>query len=250
MIYVLGRENNMGTMKNVSLSDRFEVSFNRIHEALKKIVKIHDDRFIVLLRTGARNHPIIDTFKNDLEQYAKLRNAIVHGKSKIGYYIAEPNIKVVEHIEKIASIITKPNYALSISTKEVIFYESNESILSVMDGIKEYGHTQYPIYTNKHCDGLLNTGAILKWMITNGVHKFSNLSNVKISDVMEVENNSHLMFVPKDIDIFEVEDLFEMAHKNKRDLTAVLITENGKANESPLGLITAWDLIEIDYTID
>ena len=235
---------------NIKSSERFEVSFNSIHESLKKIVKIHDDRFVVLLRQGAKNHPIIAAYKSDLEQYAKLRNAMVHGKSEMNYYIAEPNIKVVEHIEKIAAILSRPNYALSIATKKVVFYDSSDSILSVIDGIREYGYSQFPIYTNHQCDGLLSTGSILKWMATNGFHSFSSLAEVKISEIMTGVSPAPIMFVSKNRNIFEVEDLFETAHKNKRDLAAVIITENGNSNETPLGLITAWDLIEIDYTVD
>jgi predicted transcriptional regulator len=238
------------SITNLKLSERFEVSFNSIHESLKKIVKIHDDRFVVLLRVGAKNHPIIETYIRDLEQYAKLRNAMVHGKNEIEYYIAEPNIKVVEHIEKIAAILGRPNFALSIATKEVVYYDSSESILSVIDGIKEYGYSQYPIYTDHACDGLLSTGTIIKWMATNGVRSFSSLADVKTSEIMRGVIPAPLMFVPKNMNIFEVEDLFETAHKNKRDLGAVIITENGKLNETPLGLITAWDLIEIDYTTE
>ncbi|WP_180954200.1 hypothetical protein [Bacillus sp. M6-12] len=54
----------------------------------------------------------------------------------------------------------------------------------------------------------------------------------------------------KNIDIFEAEDLFEKAHKHKQYLSIIIITENGMPHEAPLGLITAWDLIEIDYTAD
>ncbi|PLS16803.1 hypothetical protein CVD28_17185 [Bacillus sp. M6-12] len=89
-----------------SLSERFEVSFNQIHEALKRAVNINENRFMVLLRTGARNHQMINTYKKDLEQYAKLRNAMVHEKVAVGYYNAEPNERVVDHIEKIALILT------------------------------------------------------------------------------------------------------------------------------------------------
>ena len=52
------------------------------------------------------------------------------------------------------------------------------------------------------------------------------------------------------MNIFDIEELYENAHKEKRDLEIVIITENGLKNEKPLGIITAWDLIEIDYTAD
>ncbi|MBM7656256.1 hypothetical protein JOC76_005817 [Neobacillus cucumis] len=50
--------------------------------------------------------------------------------------------------------------------------------------------------------------------------------------------------------IFEIENIFEKAYKKKRKIEGVIITENGKIDEVPLGIITAWDLIQIDYTID
>lgn len=30
----------------------------------------------------------------------------------------------------------------------------------------------------------------------------------------------------------------------------VIVTENGRRTEKPLGVVTPWDLIEIDYTVD
>lgn len=232
------------------LSERFEVSFNQIHDALKRIVKIQDDRFTVLVRVGAKYHQAIETFKDDLEQYAKLRNAIVHDKVAIGYYIAEPNRDVVEHIEKIAKVLNSPNFATSIATKNVIFYNYEDSILKVIQGIKEHSYSQYPIYRNKECIGLLTTGAIVKWMALNVVDSIVQLESIKVSDILKYEEEHPISFVPKSINIFEVEEVFENAHKDKKDLEAVIITENGKRNETPLGLITAWDLIEIDYTVE
>ncbi|WML60291.1 hypothetical protein [Neobacillus sp. PS2-9] len=77
-----------------------------------------------------------------------------------------------------------------------------------------------------------------------------NLSDIHVSDIMMYEKEHPIEIVAKDINIFEVENIFEQAHKKKRKLEGVIITENGKADEAPLGIITAWDLIEIDYTVD
>lgn len=232
------------------LSERFEVAFNQVHDALKDIVNIPDDRFVALLRSGANKYQVVNTYKDDLEQYAKLRNAMVHEKVEIDYYIAEPNIKVVEHIEKIARILSQPNYALSIATKKVVYFNFEDSILDIIQAIREFGYSQYPIYKNRECIGLLTNGAIVNWMAKNVVNNFINLSDIKVYDIIQSEIVHPVKFVPKDINIFEVESIFEQVHFQKKDLNGVIITENGKSNEVPLGLITAWDLIEIDYTVD
>jgi predicted transcriptional regulator len=230
-------------------SERFEVAFNRIHEVLKKLVRGHSDQFVKLLNTGAKKHQMIETYQDDLQQYAKLRNAMVHDKTEIGYYIAEPHSKIVDRIEKIAEVFTKPKYALKISSKPTT-YDYNDSIQEVIQGIKEFGYSQYPIYKDGECIGLLNAGTIVNWMAENVVNSIVDLSDIKVSDIFRIKEKHPIAFAPKSIDIFQVEDIYEEAHKEKQDLEVVIITENGKNTETPLGIVTAWDLIEIDYTVD
>jgi predicted transcriptional regulator len=232
------------------LSERFEVAFNQVHDAMKDIVQINDERFVVLVKVGAKKYQIIETFKKDLEQYAKLRNAIVHEKMEIGYYIAEPNAKVVEHIEKIAHVFNRPNYALTIATKNVKYFDYQDSILKVIAAIREYGYSKFPIYKNKECIGLLTAGTIVKWLAKNIESSTVNLADVHVYDILKYEKEQPVHIVPKSVNIFEVENIFGKSHKEKQKLEGVIITENGNSNEAPLGIITAWDLIEIDYTVD
>ncbi|CAH2717016.1 hypothetical protein BACCIP111895_04205 [Neobacillus rhizosphaerae] len=233
-----------------ALSERFEVAYNQVHDALRDIVQINDDRFVVLVKVGAKKYQVIETFKKDLEQYARLRNAIVHEKMEVGFYIAEPNTKVVHHIERIANLLSQPNYALSIATKNVVFFDYLDSILKVTTAIKEHGYSKFPIYKNKKCVGLLTASSIIKWMAQNMESSLVNLSDIHVSDMMEYEKEHSIEIVAKDINIFEVENIFEKAHKKKRKLEGVIITENGYNDEFPLGIITPWDLIEIDYTVE
>ncbi|MFZ7946806.1 CBS domain-containing protein [Neobacillus sp. 19] len=240
----------MNKKQGQQLSERFEVAYNQVHEALRDIVQINDERFVVLVKVGAKKYQIIETFKKDLEQYARLRNAIVHEKMEVGFYIAEPNAKVVSHIEKIANVLSRPNYALSIASKKVVYFDVQDSILKVTDAIKEFGYSKFPIYKNKKCIGLLTAGSIVKWMAQHMEAGRVNLSDIRVSAILEYEKDRPIEIVNKSINIFEVENIFEKAHKKKRKIEGVIITENGSDDEVPLGIITAWDLIEIDYTVD
>lgn len=244
------RKMNMNKKQGPLLSERFEVAFNQVHDALRDIVQINDERFVVLVKIGAKKYQIIETFKKDLEQYAKLRNAIVHEKMEVGFYIAEPNAKVVNHIEKIANLLNRPNFALSIASKNVVYFDVQDSILKVTSAIKEYGYSKFPIYKNKKCIGLLTAGSIMKWMAQQMNSGVVNLSEIHVEDIMLVEKERPIEIVAKNINIFEVENIFEKAHKKKRKIEGIVITENGKSDEAPLGMITAWDLIEIDYTVE
>jgi predicted transcriptional regulator len=232
-----------------SLSERYEVAFNQIHDALKKQVKSRSDKFTSLVHAG-RHHRVISTYQDELFQYAKLRNALVHEKTELGYYIAEPHTEVVERIEKIARVLTSPNYALTIATKDMIFFQMEESIEDVINGIRTYNYSQYPVYHYGFCVGLLTAKGIVKWLAERMMGSIVDLSHVKIKDVFQNEKEHPLAFASKSSTIFDVEELFERYHQKKLDLEAIIITENGLKDEEPLGIITAWDLIEIDYTAD
>lgn len=53
-------------------------------------------------------------------------------------------------------------------------------------------------------------------------------------------------YVSRDTTVYEVEDMFSDAIKDKRRLLAILVSENGTESAMPLGIITAWDLYKID----
>ena len=236
--------------EDVHLAERFEVAFNQIHASLKRMVPAKTDSFSKLVTFGAKNNSIIREYQDELYQYSRLRNAIVHDKVELGYYIAEPHEEVVNRIEKISAILSKPNYALEIATRPVITFDFEDTVEEVIQGIKIHGYSQYPIYNSGKCVGLLRARGILQWMAKRFVNGIVDLKRIKVKDIYAKEHDHPIEFVSKKANIFDVEEMFEKAHQRKSKLETIMITEHGYASEQPLGLITPWDLIEIDYTTD
>ncbi|WP_010676370.1 CBS domain-containing protein [Bacillus timonensis] len=231
----------------IDLSERFEVAFNRIHKALSKMVKnVHGDIFSQLVAYGAKRHAIIRSYKDELLQFARLRNAIVHEKLRADFYIAEPHQEVVERIEEIAAILEKPVTALSISNNPVLYFNFHSSIKDVILAIHNHSYTKFPVYKDGICIGMLTSGAIMKWMAKQLSNDTIELVNIRVGEVIPYETKHLIDFVNQDCDIFAVEEMFEKRHAHGRKLEAVIITENGQTEEKPLGIITSWDLIEID----
>lgn len=236
------------TLQNL-LSERFEIAFNQIHGSLKKIVKnTTNDKFSALLRLSS-HHRMIQAFQDELYQYAKLRNALVHEKKAMGYYIAEPHEEIVHRIENIAKVLSKPNYALTIATKTVITLDWEDDLDEVMAKMKKFPFSQYPVYREKECIGLLTTRGMVNWMTDHVASRIVDLSDIKIRDVFQYEQMHPIMFAPKNINILDAEDIFKNYHQQKQDLEMIIITENGNPNEAPLGVVTAWDIIEVDYVV-
>lgn len=231
-------------------TERFEVAFNQIHQQLRVLVKNETPRFTNLVYKGAKKYSLIRTYQEELHQLGKLRNAIVHDRYDVGKYIAEPHEETVQRIEKIAEIFTRPEEALSIATKQVICFNYTDSIKKVIQGIQTYSYSQYPIYHEGYCIGLLTAKAIVKWMATNITNGIIKMEQIKVKDIYDHQSEPPLSFASKSINLFDIEEIFAIAHKQKQDLEAVIITETGRKDEQPLGVITPWDLIEIDYSLN
>ncbi|MBM7618475.1 putative transcriptional regulator [Bacillus tianshenii] len=239
----------MNTSFQQLLSERFEIAFNQIHGSLKKLAKnTTNDKFSALLRLSS-HHRMIQAFQDELYQYAKLRNALVHEKKAAGYYIAEPHEEVVQRIENISKTLSKPNYALSIASKDVITFDWEDDLDDVMSKMKQFPFSQYPVYREKECVGLLTTRGMVNWMTDHVASRIVDLSDIKIRDVFQYEQKHPITFAPKNLNILEAEDIFKDYHQQKQDLEMIIITENGKPEEVPLGVVTAWDIIEVDYVV-
>lgn len=223
------------------------MAFNQIHSVLKRL-NPHDqnDAFMKLLSEASRRHSYFQSFFVDLKQYAKLRNALVHEKLRMRTYIACPQEEVVLHIEKIARLLTAPPKAMTIASKTVITLLSSHSIEYIIQTMNTSSYNQFPIYQDGKFTFLLTEGGLIGWLAANIRNGQIQLTNHTAAELRAYEDMHNVIFVRKDLTIFEIEDLFEESFQQEKKLEAAIVTETGSPFENPLGIITPWDLIEID----
>lgn len=233
-------------------SGRFETAFNRIHKALREMVKETDsDAFVELLYSGYKNHSLIRRYKSELHQFAKLRNAIVHERVNADFYIAEPHIEVVEQIEEICREFEKPQTALSIATSPVFYYYEDAYLKDVLKVINKFDFTRFPVYDkdDKYV-ALLTSTEIIQWMAKHFSSEVIHFEDVRIKDLLTKGKNYFVTFVKEETSLYEIEELFERYHTRGKKLQAVIITETGDRHGTPIGVITPWDLLDSEPSED
>ena len=100
--------------KNVN-AKRFIAAYNRLDQGLREIYSIKRTlTFSDMIRKVANVNTVVSKFEEDLIDYARLRNAIVHKSGD--ELIAEPNIEVED-------LLSVPK-ALSVSHESGIYNES------------------------------------------------------------------------------------------------------------------------------
>ncbi|MFG6119246.1 CBS domain-containing protein [Thalassobacillus sp. B23F22_16] len=237
-----------GSQEEMELAERFEIAFNQIHQQLKAINGFpKNDNFMELVQRSKQKHSVIRHYFDNLKQYAKLRNALVHEKIRDDYYIAYPHREVVEEIEKIKQTLDQPPKAIEVATRPVLFFKSNSHLTKIVEAFNRFKVSQFPIYgDNQRFLGLLTNDGVVRWLSQNMQKGCIQLEDVRAADILKLEKNHNVRFLSENNSIFDLESSFERSFEQNQKLKAVIITADGSQHNKPLGVVTTWDLIKID----
>lgn len=228
-------------------SDRFLAAFNRIEAYLKEEGDVSKyESFSRSLNMAIKNSPMIKNFKEDLEKFSNLRNIIIHEEIRPNFVIAEPHIEIVERIEKIAEILERPQRVIPEFEREVKKVDLYDNI-EVPLGLIRNGFSQFPVYNNGKFIGLLSDKCIAKWLANFINEDIISMHEVRVDQVLkfDISNGSNVRFIDKEATIYNALSIFSEYRNKNIQVEAILITCNGKTDESLLGIITPRDLVEI-----
>ena len=224
-------------------SDRFLTAFHRIEQSMKEIIGTNDHlSFYKLVELSKRKNAIVRRYEEDLKEYATLRNAIVHHQTSTEYAIAEPHDEIVQALETIDEALAKPVTVGEMFERKVSTLQAKDTLREALVMIRDKQFTQIPVYDENVFVGLLTAVGITFWLA-------NHVENEDISWEMSVESTlqhekkkeNHL-FVPREMSIFEAEELFKDAMAKGKRLEALLITDK----DGLVGIVTPLDLMKIE----
>lgn len=232
-----------------SSARRFIAAYNRLDQGLRDIYSIKRTlNFADMIRKVASVNTVVAKFEEDLIDYGRLRNAIVHKSGD--EIIAEPNIEVVEKLEKIARIINTPPKVIDCLRPRKVFTASGDTPLKeVIREMKANGYSVVPVYISQTLVGVIN-----RKMIVEGIGKFIE-ENRDIDDAIKLpvaqsldifNETNHYEVAPASITI---ENLLYMFQQNRK-LSSVILTENGNFNEPARAVLVSADLIDLNTILD
>ncbi len=236
-------------MEKNELATRFISAYNRLDQGLRDIYSIKRTlNFSDMIRKVATVNTVVKKFEEDLIDYGRLRNAIVHRSND--EIIAEPNVDVVEKLEKIARLINTPPRVVECLRPRQVFSVNGDTILrDVVGEMWKKGFSVVPVYISGTLVGVIN-----RKMIVDGIGKF--IANGKdIDDAMQepvskcldiFNETSHYEVAPTSL---TVENLMYMFQQNRK-LSSVILTENGNYTEPAKVIIVSADIIDLNSILD
>ena len=230
-------------MQPVTLTNRFLAAFNRIDELMRKRCKMpieKHDFSAVLSEFEKRTY---FTERDFLQLASRLRNVIVHDKKDPVVELATPVLNVVERIERIAKELESPEKVEKrFVTDKVVTVTSDQTLKEVLKMVSEKQFSQFPVIQEGKIVGLLTENGITRWLSsavsTESLIEFAEFTAAMILE--HEEKRANMILIGRLRELNEIRLQFS---KNPF-LEAAIITQAGKPDQTPIGIITRWDLIE------
>lgn len=234
-----------------SNSKRFLDAYNNIDYALKTRYGLNRAMgFSDLIRKSVVMNYVVRKYEDELIDYGRLRNAIIHNNNE-NFVIAEPHDSVVKDIEHIEKLLTTPPKALdTVGNKNVLITYAGKSMREVIMLMASSNFSNIPVYKDNHLIGVANGQKILNSMgqfLISGGKCSAFLDNVQIEDMLStLQNNNYYVVKKADCTIEEALNEFSNNHK----LLAILFTKNGLNTEMPLGIMTGANVSEAQKILE
>jgi len=234
-------------------SDRFIKIYNQLDNFMRTSLEGDvKSSHVYLIDTLAKKSHLFKHYKNDLKEFAELRNAIVHNThfcgNTYGDIIAEPHDVVVEMYEDLYDKVSLPKVAKDlyrrIDDKSVMTATLDFKIIDIIKNMYNKTYTCVPIIENKKLVGVFSENVLLSLIAQKGIYDFNNITVNDIIQLTDIDSHygEYFAFCKVKDNIFDLKELFQ-DKTNKKRLEMVFVTGNGQRNEDIIGVISAWDLV-------
>ena len=230
---------------------RFIDAYNKIDYALR--VQHNFKRslsFSDMIRKAVIQNHIVRKYEDDLIDFGRLRNAIIH-KSNDKFLIAEPHTDVTEKIEKIAKLVSTPPKVIETNCVHDVFTVSYDvTVQNVIEIMAQTTYSNIPVFKDGVLIGVANGQKIIdafgEFMLSGG-DAIEFLKHKPIEEIVTIPSVTKYFEVAS-IDV-TVEDVMNMFFTNRK-LLCVILTKYGKMGETPVGIITSSDFMELNKIIE
>lgn len=230
---------------------RFISAYNQIDQSLRNQYDLSKSiSYTEAVRKAARCNAFVKKYEDQLIDYGRLRNAIVHSFNE-DVVIAEPHSHVVEEYEKIAKSICTPPLAVdTVINKDVKTLTHDTLLCDVIEGIYKSGNSNWPVYKEGMLIGVANSRKLIK-EIGKKIYEKKDLddyvNNTMIEDAInEFGQDTYYTIANKNVTLDKILNLFS----ENRKLSLIIITETGSLLEQPIGVIAIGDIMDISKQLD
>ncbi len=232
---------------------RFLQSYNKIEAQLKFLYNAKATaNFTDLVKRCSDLDITVRRYESELIDYGKLRNAIVHRTAGLEEetVIAVPCDEVVATISFIESMLCRPPRLIdAIKVKKIASVFADKPVLTAVEAFRENWQKTLIVYDHGKMAGVINSYGLyaeIEQRVKAGEDLTEFFLNTPCCEVMRRSEMERYRIMSQDATVFQVFVAFE----EKKNLLAVIITENGIFGEKALNIVTPSDFPRINRFLE
>lgn len=219
--------------------------FNKLDKHLRKLIGTQRHQaFHVALHEASQVNTTVRRYRDILQSYSRLRNAIVHDENFLDKVIAEPTAETVKELHEIVNKVVKPQKVIPRFKREVTVWPSEEFLLRALLHMNKNDFSQIVVRVDNSYR-LLTLEGFARWVEAEEGGDVVFFSEATLMDALLYDPENIFEIVGEDTTVDEVLDLFTTSlSRGIPRFCAVLIVEADNTGK-PLGMVTPWDLLDI-----
>lgn len=218
---------------------RFLNAFAGIEKQLREINRTSNATFKQLVLEGSKKNTVVKNHKENLLEYAELRNAIVHQRGNYNEIIAQPADSAVEEMELVLKKLKVEPTALMFASSPVEYADGSHSLIQVCEMMEKLDTSKFPVYEEGKCLGLVT----YKTIAIHGV--LHNHPSITVKEALGEDKMQGIAFIGKNESLVNIVKLMMRNLQKGEQVYALIVTEHGKPHQKPLGIITLADMPKI-----
>lgn len=215
--------------------------YNQLADHLIILTDSHEfERFYHLIDMAAEKNAAVKQHAQQLKKYGDFRNVIEHNNE----FFDEPSEGTLLRFQALVKNILSPEPLLPTFQKDIRCFSPNESLGSALGYMRTNDYSQVVVHTGEEL-ALLTLEGIARWLAQSSEDDHVLLKTSVIEHVLTNEHEGAFGLMGRSHSVYDAREAF--AHplgSGKTRLHAVIITQNGKKGEKPLGIVTPWDILE------
>lgn len=212
-----------------------------------------------------RNHSQVMRYSQELEKsvYSKtyergrklnmvrvLRNSLVHDLDMNKDEMIAINQATIDFLQSEVRILSNPKRAIDICTpfQKLLAGRPSDKMRDILRAMIAKGNMQAPVLDDKNrVIGVLSPNSIIMYLNANKRAEEGSLVG-DLLDFLPLEKHisEHYCFIGRVTPAEEVADLFNDYYKKGKKLVMIFVTEHGLQTEALLGLITPYDVVNLE----
>ena len=223
--------------------DRFLDAYARTERYLRKAVGAERGiPFGQLVREAAKRDRVIRRFRDDLLEFAELRNAMVHQRVD-GRPIAEPHESTAYSLEHIADLLDHPPLLAARFLREPSVARADEPLAAALHRMESTDHSVLPVLQQGTYVGILTSTGVMRWLAHQIDHSAA-VAKALVGDVIGYakQPEERVVWLSERATAFDALDAFQRAVERGHKVDAILLTKAGTRGDPVIGIVTVADV--------